>query len=77
MSYEDGQCNGDLPNDSVYTRFLYTVRYLTANNFYVVLDNQLNTDPTATMDSAVWAPLPLFRQPVLHSVLNAGTAALE
>ena len=59
VSYENGLCNGDLPNDSVYTRFLYTVRYLTANNFYVVLDNQLNTDPTATMDSAVGRPLPL------------------
>ena len=52
-SYGDGQCNGDLPNDSVYTRFLYTIRYLVANNFYVVLDNQLNTDPTCTNDAAV------------------------
>ena len=52
-SYGEGQCNGDLPNDSVYTRFLYTVRYLAANNFYVVLDNQLNTDPTCPMDATV------------------------
>lgn len=45
-SYNDGTCNADLPNDSVYTRFLYTVRYMARNGFYVVLDNQVNVDST-------------------------------
>ena len=53
LSYNDGTCNADLPNDSVYTRFLYTIRYLAANGFYVVLDNQLNTDPTAVNNPTV------------------------
>ena len=47
-SYNDGTCNADLPNDSAYTRFLYVIRYLTRNNFYVVIDNQVNTDSTIT-----------------------------
>ena len=33
--------------------FLYTVRYLALNNFYIVLDNQLNTDPTCVNDPDV------------------------
>ena len=52
-SYNDGTCNADLPNDSVYTRFLYTVRYLARNGFYVVLDQQVNVDPTITDDAQV------------------------
>ena len=52
-SYNNGVCNADLPNDSVYTRFLYTVRYLARNGMYVVLDNQCNVDPTITDDSQV------------------------
>ena len=54
-NYNKGTCNADLPNNSVYTRFLYTVRYLAANNFYVVLDNQLNTDPTCKNNANVGA----------------------
>ena len=52
-NYNKGTCNADLPNTSVYTRFLYTVRYLAANGFYVVLDNQLNTDPTCPNNPTV------------------------
>ena len=57
-NYNKGTCNADLPNNSVYTRFLYTVRYLVANNFYVVLDNQLNTDPTCKNNANVRTPGP-------------------
>ena len=37
----DGVCNEFLPNDSVYSRFLYVVHSLAANGFYVVIDNHL------------------------------------
>ena len=56
-SFADGTCNADLPNDSVYTRFLYIVRYLARNNFYVVLDSQTNVDTTIVDDPQKWVQL--------------------
>lgn len=51
--YADGQCNSYLPNDSVYTRFLYVIRYYARNGFYIILDNQLNLDTTAVDNPTV------------------------
>ncbi|KAK9838511.1 hypothetical protein WJX81_004175 [Elliptochloris bilobata] len=77
----NGWCNGALPNSSVYTRFLYVLRYLARNNFYVVADNQFNLDNTAKYNPsqwvAWWAQLardinadPLTRSRVIIDVLN-------
>ena len=45
-----GTCNLNLPNSSVYARFLYLIRYLTRNGFYVIVDNHLNVDALAQDD---------------------------
>jgi hypothetical protein len=49
-----GTCNADLPNTTAYARFLYVVRFLTANGFYVVIDNHLSFDNTAVTNTAQW-----------------------
>ena len=53
----DGVCNEQVPNNSVYARFLWVVRFLTHNNFYVVIDNHLANDNTAATNPAQWAAL--------------------
>ena len=53
----DGVCNEQVPNNSVYARFLWVVRFLTHNNFYVVIDNHLSNDNTALANPAQWAAL--------------------
>ena len=50
----NGTCNADLPNESAYTRFLYVVRFLTANGLYVLIDNHLSFDDTAATNTAQW-----------------------
>ena len=50
----DGICNEQLPNDSVYNRFLYVVRTLAANGFYVLIDDHLSFDATAATNPAQW-----------------------
>ena len=50
-------CNGHLPTNSIYTRFLWVIRFLVRNHFYVVLDNQLNIDSTALDDPVRWVGL--------------------
>ncbi len=45
---------------------LLQVRYLTANGFYVVLDNQFNADPSAKVMTGQW--LQWWRQ-VLSDVI--------
>ena len=47
---------------------LLQVRYLTANGFYVVLDNQFNADPSAKVMTGQW--LQWWRQ-VLSDVIAA------
>ena len=42
-----GTCNYNLPNSSVYARFIYLIRFLTRNGFYVIVDNHLNVDTLA------------------------------
>ncbi|KAK9809361.1 hypothetical protein WJX73_008925 [Symbiochloris irregularis] len=57
QGYGNGICNSYLPNDSVYTRFLYVIRYFAKQGFYVILDNQLNLDPTAVQTPSKWVQL--------------------
>jgi hypothetical protein len=49
-----GACNEPLPNTNVYARFLYFIRYLTHNGFYVIIDNHLNVDTLAIDDPQLW-----------------------
>ena len=50
-----GICNSDLPNSSVFDRFLYVIRFFARNGLYVMIDNHLNLDPTAVQDPIKWA----------------------
>ena len=50
-----GTCNAYLPGDTTINRFLAVVRYFAQQNFYVVIDNHLNLDPTAVKDPSGWA----------------------
>eukprot|EP00884_Botryococcus_braunii_P017419 jgi/Botrbrau1/4360/Bobra.105_2s0008.1 len=45
-------CNGWLPSDSVYARFLAIIDFFARNDFYVVIDDHLNNDQ-ATSDLTV------------------------
>ena len=55
----DSVCNAQLPNDTVYARFLYVIRFLAANGFYVLIDNHLSFDSTAATNPAQCAfPFP-------------------
>ncbi|BDA45059.1 hypothetical protein COCOBI_06-5390 [Coccomyxa sp. Obi] len=51
---QDGICNELLPNDSVFTRLLYVIRAMVDNGFFVLLDNHLNLDSTATDNPDQW-----------------------
>ena len=42
-----GTCNLNLPNSSVYARFIYIIRYLTRQGFYVIIDDHFNVDNLA------------------------------
>lgn len=46
-----GTCNLNLPNSSVYARFIYIIRYLTRQGFYVIIDDHFNVDNLAQTDS--------------------------
>ena len=52
-SYGSGICNDYVPNDQVYTRFLYVIGYLARQGFYILIDNHANTDPTVVNNPAV------------------------
>ncbi len=76
-----GVCNADLPNTSAYARFLYVVRYFTANGFYVLIDNHLSFDNTAVSNAAQWliwykqlmtdiVQLPSTRNRVMVDIMN-------
>ena len=63
-----GVCNAALPNSSTYARFLWVVKFLTANGFYVLIDNHLSYDDTAvTNPTQACGPAagPLFHPPIL------------
>lgn len=49
-----GTCNADLPNTTAYARFIYVVRFFTANGFYVLIDNHLSFDNTAVENTPQW-----------------------
>ena len=42
-----GTCNLNLPNSSVYARFIYIIRYLTRQGFYLIIDDHFNVDNLA------------------------------
>lgn len=76
-----GTCNADLPNSTAYARFLYVLRFLTANGFYVLIDNHLSFDNTAVSNTAQWlawwkqlmtdvAALPSTRNRVMVDIMN-------
>jgi aryl-phospho-beta-D-glucosidase BglC (GH1 family) len=50
-----GQCNGYLPNDTVYNRFRWVVSFYARNGFYVLIDNHLREDRTALDSATNWA----------------------
>ena len=57
-------CNADLPSSTTYARFLYVIKFLAANGFYVLIDNHLSYDDTAvTNPSQAWQ-LPLLGPPL-------------
>ena len=56
-------CNDYVPNNSVYTRFLYVVGYLARQGFYILIDNHSNTDPTVVNNPSV-RPLTLVCMPI-------------
>ncbi|CAL5227268.1 g10199 [Coccomyxa viridis] len=77
-----GICNANMPNDSVYARFLYVIKVLVDNGFYVLIDNHLNLDSTA-VDNPIgwvtyWANLmasivamgPQYQNSVMADILN-------
>ncbi|KAK9854816.1 hypothetical protein WJX84_001530 [Apatococcus fuscideae] len=49
-----GTCNYYLPDDSVLSRFVYTVRFFAQNGFYVLLDDQSQGDSTVLNDIPTW-----------------------
>ncbi|KAL3142124.1 hypothetical protein ABBQ32_004742 [Trebouxia sp. C0010 RCD-2024] len=49
-----GVCNDYLPSDTTIDRFVWVVQYFTANNIYVLLDNQLNLDTTVLDNYQQW-----------------------
>lgn len=49
-----GWCNDPLPDTNVYARFLYFVRFLAANDFYVIIDNHFNVDSLAMDQPDTW-----------------------
>lgn len=55
-----GWCNDALPDTNVYARFLYFVRYLAANGFYVIIDNHFNVDSLAIDQPDTWVGPPFI-----------------
>lgn len=58
----NGICNQNLPNDSVYKRFLYFVSALAHNDFYIAIDNHVVYDTSyqnPTQWGAMWAQVRL------------------
>jgi hypothetical protein len=53
--YVSGQCNGYIPNDSVWNRFKWVVSFYARNNFYVLIDNHLREDTSALDNADAWA----------------------
>jgi aryl-phospho-beta-D-glucosidase BglC (GH1 family) len=49
-----GQCNGYLPNDSTFNRFVWVVDFFARNGFYVLIDNHLREDQTALENPDLW-----------------------
>ena len=43
-------CAGVQPEDSGYSRFLYFIRYLARNEFYIIIDDHLAVDTTVIDD---------------------------
>ena len=41
------------PEDSGYSRFLYFIRYLARNDFYIIIDDHLAVDTTVIDDPGV------------------------
>lgn len=61
----DGICNENLPNDSVYKRFLYFVSALAHNGFYIAIDNHVVYDTSyqnPTQWAAMWAQVTIPKQ---------------
>ena len=64
----DGICNKNLPNDSVYKRFLYFVSALAHNGFYIAIDNHVVYDTSyqnPTQWAAMWAQVRLLARRTL------------
>ena len=72
---ESGVCNDYVPNDSVYTRFLYVVGYFVRQGFYVLIDNHSNTDPTVVNNPAVRPPALLLAAMTLVFMLHGLSAS--
>ncbi|MDP1880662.1 MAG: cellulase family glycosylhydrolase [Parachlamydiaceae bacterium] len=47
-------CNGYLPNDTTFNRFVWVVDFFAQNGFYVLIDNHLREDQTALEDKNLW-----------------------
>ena len=74
----NGICNQNLPNDSVYKRFLYFVSALAHNDFYIAIDNHVVYDTSyqnPTQWAAMWAQVTDQPDTTLH--LPANHAVLE
>ena len=65
-----GTCNANLPNDSGYHRFLYTVQKMVDEGFYVLIDNHLSLDNTATTNSTLWID---YYENLLTGLIGMGT----
>ena len=60
-----GICNQNLPNDSVYKRFLYFISALAHNGFYIAIDNHVVYDTSyqnPTQWAAIWAQVTIPTQ---------------
>lgn len=65
-----GVCNGYVPNDSLFNRFVYVVQFFARNGFYIILDNQLNFDTTVLDNQAGWVKVRLSRTVTLIGDLS-------
>ena len=62
----NGICNQNLPNDSVYKRFLYFISALAHNGFYIAIDNHVVYDTSyqnPTQWAAMWAQVLYLHKP--------------
>ena len=65
-----GTCNANVPNDSNYHRFLYVVQKMVDEGFYVLIDNHLSLDNTATTNSTLWID---YYKNLLTGIIGMGT----